>query len=68
MKHPLASKTLWFNILSAVLLMLEAQVGVLTPLLPPAAAPWLLIGLPIVNIILRVITTQPLAVGEQSKK
>lgn len=65
MKNWYQSKTMWFNIISAVLVVLEAQLGVLTPLLSPDVAPWVLLGIPIINVVLRVITTQPLAIGNK---
>lgn len=65
MKNWYQSKTMWFNIISAVLVVLEVQLGVLTPLLPSDVAPWVLLGIPIINVVLRVITTQPLAIGNK---
>ena len=65
MKNWYQSKTMWFNIISAVLVVLEAQIGVLTPLLPSDVAPWVLLGIPIINVVLRVITTQPIAIGNK---
>jgi hypothetical protein len=65
MKNWYQSKTMWFNIISAVLVVLEAQLGVLTPLLPSDVAPWVLLGIPLINVVLRVITTQPLAIGNK---
>lgn len=65
MKNWYQSKTMWFNIISAVLVVLEAQIGVLTPLLPSDVAPWVLLGIPLINVVLRVITTQPIAIGNK---
>ena len=60
MKNPLASKTLWFNIIMGALMVIEAQLHVITPLLPGGWAPWVIIGVPIANVILRALTTEPL--------
>lgn len=65
MKNWYQSKTMWFNIISAVLVVLEAQIGVLTPLLPSDVAPWVLLGIPIINVVLRIVTTQPLAIKDK---
>lgn len=65
MKNWYQSKTMWFNIISAVLVVLEAQLGVLTPLLPSDVAPWVLLGIPIINVVLRIVTTQPLAIKDK---
>lgn len=63
MKSPLASKTLWFNILMGALMVVEAQMGVITPMLPSGWAPWAILGVPIVNVILRALTTEPLRIA-----
>lgn len=51
------SKTLWVNAIAAMLVALEAGTGVLQPLLPVNLYTVLAVGLPIVNALLRVITT-----------
>lgn len=56
------SKTLWVNIVVAVLSTLEATTGLLQPYLPAHWYVAVAVGLPIVNVILRVITTQGIKV------
>ena len=51
------SKTLWVNAIAAMLVALEAGTGVLQPKLPVNLYTVLAVGLPIVNALLRVITT-----------
>ena len=51
------SKTLWVNAVAAMLVALEAGTGVLRPMLPVNLYTVLAVGLPIVNALLRVITT-----------
>ena len=51
------SKTLWVNAVAAMLVALEAGTGVLQPLLPINLYAALAVGLPIINALLRVITT-----------
>ena len=51
------SKTLWVNAIAAMLVALEAGTGVLQPMLPVNLYTVLAVGLPIVNALLRVITT-----------
>ena len=51
------SKTLWINAVAAMLVALEAGTGVLQPLLPINLYAALAVGLPIINALLRVITT-----------
>ena len=51
------SKTLWVNAAAAMLVALEAGTGVLQPMLPVNLYTVLAVGLPIVNALLRVITT-----------
>lgn len=51
------SKTLWVNAVAAMLVALEAGTGVLQPLLPVNLYTVLAVGLPIINALLRVITT-----------
>lgn len=51
------SKTLWVNAVAAMLVALEAGTGILQPLLPVNLYTALAVGLPIINALLRVITT-----------
>lgn len=51
------SKTLLVNAIAAMLVALEAGTGVLQPMLPVNLYTVLAVGLPIVNALLRVITT-----------
>lgn len=61
MKPWYRSKTLRVNVLAAGLVALEAGTGALQPYLPMNFYAAMSIGLPIVNAMLRVITTQGLA-------
>lgn len=54
------SRTLWVNIIAAALVAIEACTGALQPHLPVNLYLAISVGLPIVNAILRVITTQAL--------
>ena len=58
MKPWYTSKTLIFNALAAALLALEASSGLLQPFLPVNFYAALAVALPIVNSVLRVVTTQ----------
>ena len=51
------SRTLWVNAVAAMLIALEAGTGILQPLLPINLYTVLAVGLPIINALLRVITT-----------
>ena len=51
------SRTLWVNAVAAMLVALEAGTGILQPLLPVNLYTALAVGLPIINALLRVITT-----------
>jgi len=51
------SRTLWVNAGAAMLVALEAGTGTLQPLLPVNLYTVLAVGLPIINALLRVITT-----------
>ena len=51
------SKTLWVNAIATMLVALEAGSGTLQPLLPINLYAALAVGLPIINALLRVITT-----------
>ena len=56
------SKTLWVNSIVAALAALEATTGLLQPYLPERWYVAVAVGLPIINVVLRVITTQPIKV------
>ena len=55
------SKTLWVNAVIAALAALEAGTGLLQPFLPVNFYAAVAVGLPVVNSVLRVITTQGLS-------
>lgn len=52
------SKTIWLNALVAVLAVAADSVAILQPILPENFFPVVAFGLPLVNVFLRVITTQ----------
>lgn len=54
------SKTLWVNIIVAVLASLEATTGLLQPFLPEHWYVVVAVGLPVINVVLRIVTTQGL--------
>lgn len=54
------SKTLIINAVAAALVALEAGTGMLQPYLPVNFYSVIAVGLPVVNAILRVVTTQAL--------
>lgn len=53
------SKTLWLNLVAAVLIALELQFSVLQPLLPGNVYAWFSVALTMANAALRVITAVP---------
>jgi hypothetical protein len=57
-KHWWQSKTIWVNALVAVLAVAADNVSLLQPLLPANFFAIVAFGLPLVNVFLRVITTQ----------
>lgn len=57
-KHWWQSKTIWLNIIVGGLASLEATTGMLEPFLPQHWYVAVAVGLPIVNVALRTITTQ----------
>lgn len=61
MKAWYQSKTLWVNAIVAGLAALEAGTGILQPLLPANFYAIVAVGLPVVNAVLRIVTTQGLA-------
>jgi hypothetical protein len=54
------SKTLVINAIAAALIALEAGTGMLQPLLPVNVYTAIAVALPVINAVLRVITTQAL--------
>jgi small ligand-binding sensory domain FIST len=52
------SKTIWLNVIVGGLASLEATTGMLQPFLPEHWYVAVAVGLPIVNVALRTITTQ----------
>lgn len=58
MKKWYYSKTLWVNVTVAALVAFEAVFGLLQPVLPVNLYTSIAVGLPVVNAILRVITTE----------
>jgi hypothetical protein len=57
-KHWSRSKTLWLNAIVAGMVALEAGTGLLQPLLPVSLYTAVAVSLPVINAVLRVITTQ----------
>ncbi|GBL46260.1 hypothetical protein SFMTTN_2073 [Sulfuriferula multivorans] len=55
------SKTLWFNAAAAALVALEANTNLLQPYLPVNFYSALAVAMPIVNAVLRIVTTQGLS-------
>ena len=66
MKPWYTSKTLWVNALVAALSALEAGTGVLQPFLPANFYAIVAVGLPVVNAVLRIVTTQGLALSRNA--
>lgn len=60
MKSWWKSKTLWVNIIVAVLASLEATTGLLQPYLPEHWYVVVAVGLPVINVVLRIVTTHGL--------
>lgn len=57
------SKTLWVNAIAAALTALEAGTGVLQLYLPVNFYAVMAVGLPVVNAVLRVVTTTAVTLG-----
>lgn len=55
------SKTLWVNAAAAGLVALEVNTSMLQPYLPVNFYAALAVGLPVVNAVLRIVTTQGVA-------
>lgn len=64
MKPWYQSKTIILNALVAALVALEAGTGLLQPLLPANFYAVIAVGLPVLNAVLRVVTTQAVALGK----
>ena len=62
MKQWWKSKTLWVNLIIAILTTFEASTGLLQPYLPADIYVIVAISLPIINALLRIITTEKLIV------
>jgi hypothetical protein len=60
MKSWWKSKTMWVNIIVAVMASLEATTGLLQPYLPEHWYVVVAVGLPVINVVLRIVTTQGL--------
>lgn len=60
MKSWWKSKTLWVNIIVAVLASLESTTGLLQPYLPEHWYVVVAVGMPVINVVLRIVTTQGL--------
>ena len=54
------SKTYWAALIGAISVIVEAQYGVLTPLLPAAVMPYAPLIFPIIMAVLREFTTMAL--------
>lgn len=67
-KHPLRSKTLWLNALVLLLVLVEQNMTALQGVLPANFYVWLLIALPVINMVLRALTTAPLATPVKRKR
>lgn len=61
MKKLFKSKTMMFNFLVAAGALLESQVDVLGNLVGPEHLPLLTLGVAMVNLYLRIVTTKPLS-------
>lgn len=66
MKPWYTSKTLWVNAIVAALAALEAGTGILQPFLPANFYAIVAVGLPVVNAVLRIVTTQGLALSRNA--
>lgn len=66
MKAWYLSKTLWVNAIVAALVALEAGTGMLQPFLPPHFYTIVAVGLPVINAVLRIVTTQGLSLSKSN--
>lgn len=60
-----ASRTLWVNGLVLMLAAAETQLNFLRDVLPGGLFAWVAFGLPVVNAILRFVTTAALSGGKK---
>lgn len=60
-KHPLASKTVWINVLTVAVAVLTAVSGQ-TENIPVEWMPYIVAGLAAVNVALRFVTSIPLSI------
>lgn len=58
------SRTLWLNLISLMLIALEAKFSLLQPYLPGNVYAWFVVFLAVANPALRLITTAPLTFGK----
>ena len=58
-KSRLKSKTHWFNAIALTLGVVEAKMGVLAPFLGAQTGAVLMVAVPVVNMLLREMTSQP---------
>lgn len=63
-KHPLRSKTIWLNVLALVVPVALDNIPILKPFMPANLFAYVSFALPIVNIVLRSVTNQPLSLGK----
>ena len=62
------SKTVWFNMLLVLGPTLDALVGMfymMEPFIAPGVYPFIVLGIGLVNVVLRTITTQALAAQQE---
>ncbi len=62
------SKTIWLNLLSALLIALELKLNLLQPLLPSNVYAWLAVAITVANSVLRVVTSAPIVFGFKETK
>lgn len=56
------SKTLWFNVIVALLALAETQSALLAQVVPPALYPYVALTVAGINIVLRIVTASGLTV------
>lgn len=59
------SKILWVNAIAAALMALEGVTGAIQPYVPVNVYVVFAVALPVINALLRVITTQALVMGRE---
>jgi hypothetical protein len=57
------SRTLWFNVIGVILIYAESQMKVIEPLVPASVYGWLVLVLPLGNLVLRAITNTALSMS-----